>query len=282
MAVFLALRYVKAMSINREGLDRELIMSALSPLALNLISRLETHAALDSTNRYLMNKAQEGWTSGAVCFAEQQTAGRGRQGRSWFTAPYSSLAYSLLWRFTGAPELLNGLSLATGIATARVLQALGIADVKLKWPNDLWWQQRKLGGILLESGGQPGDLYVVAGVGINLALEPAQSSAIDQPWVDINSIPNIKPLTRNQLAAALISELVETFSAFEINGFAQLTAEWVQFDGIVGLNVNLRLPNATVSGIAQGVDNSGALLLKTHDGQMQRYLGGEISLRVVR
>lgn len=263
-----------------ERLDGSQILAGLTAAARSGICRLETYQVLDSTNAYLLERARDGWPSGAVCLAEQQTAGRGRQGRRWVTPGGASLAYSLLWRFAGPPERLSGLSLATGIATARVLQAAGVAEIGLKWPNDLWWRERKLGGILLESGGNAGDFYVVAGVGINLALSPQDAAAIDQPWADLQNIPGVKPQSRNALAAALISELVETFSAFQCSGFADLAAEWAHFDSVTGRPVILHLPNATVAGTARGVDASGALLLETPNGQIQPYLGGEIRLRI--
>jgi BirA family biotin operon repressor/biotin-[acetyl-CoA-carboxylase] ligase len=268
------------MSVALELLDRERILTGLTTTARAGVSRLETYSVLDSTNRYLLTGAQEGWVSGAVCLAEQQTAGRGRQGRSWLTPFGASLAYSLLWRFAGSPEALSGLSLATGIAVARVLKGAGVSEVGLKWPNDVWWQGRKLGGILLESGGKAGDFYVVAGVGINFALPRQEALVIDQPWVDLQEILGVERIPRNQWAAALISELIETFIEFQRGGFADLAAEWAQFDQVVGRQVSLHLPNATVTGIARGVDATGALLLETVDGGIKPYIGGEIRLRI--
>ena len=269
------------MEINLEPLDRERIVAGLSRSARAAVTRLETHSVLDSTNGYLLARAQDGWPGGAVCLAEQQTAGRGRQGRSWLTPFGASLAYSLLWRFALPPEALSGLSLATGLAVARVLRALGVHEVGLKWPNDVWWQGRKLGGILLESGGVAGDFHVVAGVGLNLALPPQQARVIDQPWVNLQDIPGTVPVSRNELAATLISSLVETFSAFGQSGFADLSAEWARFDQIAGRQVSLHLPNAIVTGIARGVEASGALLLESANGEIKPYIGGEIRLRVI-
>lgn len=268
------------MSVALELLDRERILAGLTATARAGVSRLETYSVLDSTNGYLLAVATQGWPSGVVCLAEQQTAGRGRQGRSWLTPFGASLAYSLLWRFAGSPEALSGLSLATGIAVARVLKGAGVSEVGLKWPNDVWWQGRKLGGILLESGGKAGDFYVVAGVGINFALPRQEALVIDQPWVDLQEILGVEQISRNQWAAALISELVETFIEFERGGFADLAAEWAQFDQVVGRQVSLHLPNATVTGIARGVDATGALLLETADGRIKPYIGGEIRLRI--
>ena len=270
------------MTVGLERLDQERILGGLTPAARADVNRLEVHVTLDSTNCYLLTGARAGWASGAVCLAEQQTAGRGRQGRSWVTPCGASLAYSLLWRFAGPPEALSGLSLATGLAVARVLKQAGVSEVRLKWPNDVWWRERKLGGILLESGGQAGDFYVVAGIGLNLALPRDEAMAIDQPWVDLQEILPTATFSRNTLAAALISELVTTFSDFARQGFAELAAEWAQFDAVAGRGVSLYLPNGTVTGIVRGVDATGALLLETPDGRIQPYLGGEIRLRLHR
>lgn len=172
------------------------------------------------------------------------------------------------------------MSLATGIAVARTLRALGVAEVGLKWPNDLLWRERKLGGILLESGASAGTLHVVAGIGLNVALPRQAALAIDQPWVDLREILGTEGVSRNRLAALLINELMEIFGRFEQGGFAGLAEEWACLDLTVGRRVRLHLPNAAVTGVVRGVDASGALLLESADGRVNTYLGGEISLRL--
>lgn len=262
-----------------ELLDRQRIMANLSEEARARLSCLEVYQLLDSTNTYLLHKAHEQWPSGAVCLSECQQSGRGRKGRSWQSPFGAGLFGSLLWRFDGTPTALSGLSLATGIAVARALRVLGVAEVGLKWPNDVLWQERKLGGILLESGSSAGALHVVAGIGLNVALPPQATLAIDQPWVDLQEILGKKAVSRNRLAALLINELVAVFTRFERGGFANLAEEWMNFDLSAGRRVRLHLPNTTVTGIVRGVDASGALLLEGADGQISTHLGGEISLR---
>ncbi len=266
-------------NIELELLDRDRILAGLTETAHAWLGQLEVYPVLDSTNDYLLARVGEEWPSGSVCLAEQQQAGRGRLGRSWLSPFAASLAGSLLWRFPLPAAALSGLSLATGIAVARALRNFGVAEVGLKWPNDVWWRERKLGGILLESGGGPGAFTVVAGVGLNVAL-PALAVAIDQPWVDLREILGVDYLSRNWLAALLISELIETFARFQQGGFADLAAEWANFDQIMGRRVHLTLPNATLTGIARGVDATGALVLETADGRLRPCLGGEISLRL--
>lgn len=270
------------MSVAMDLLDRDSILAGLTDAARAGLSRLEVYPVLDSTNNYLLSKVGQNWPSGAVCLAEQQQAGRGRQGRSWLSPFAAGLAGSLLWRFPVAAAALSGLSLATGIAVARSLRAMGVAEVGLKWPNDVWWHGRKLGGILLESGGKAGAFFVVAGVGLNVALPKSEAMVIDQPWVDLAEILGADRVSRNRLAAVLISEWIETFVRFQQSGFADLAATWADFDQIAGQAVCLNLPNAVVSGVARGVDATGALLLETADGRMTPYIGGEISLRVER
>lgn len=268
------------MSAALELLDQKRILAGLTDTARAWLGRLDVHSVLDSTNDYLLARVGEGWPSGAVCLAEQQRAGRGRLGRAWLSPFAASLAGSLLWRFHLSAAALSGLSLATGIAVARALRNFGVAEVGLKWPNDLWWRERKLGGILLESGGGSGVFAVVAGVGLNVALPPPAAVAIDQPWVDLREILGAEPISRNRLAALLISELIETFVRFQDGGFADLAAEWAEFDRVAGRRVCLTLPNTTLIGIARGVDATGALLLETADRRLQSCVGGEISLRL--
>lgn len=263
-----------------ELLDDDEIISGLDHSARTWLSRLEVHPLIDSTNSYLLTQAGMDWSSGTVCLAEMQQIGRGRQGRSWLSPFGASLALSLLWRFK-APSAAVGLSLATGIAVARVLRQVGVAGVGLKWPNDVLCQGRKLGGILLESGNSPGGFYVVAGIGLNVALPRTVATAIDQPWIDLREILGEECVSRNRLAALLISELLTSFALFQENGFSEeLAVAWQHFDVVAGRRVTLKLPKNVIPGIARGVDSSGALLLETVDGQWVPYLGGEISLRV--
>ena len=268
------------MSITLELLDRDRILAGLTDTARVWLSRLEVHPVLDSTNDYLLTKVGEDWPSGAVCLTEQQQAGRGRLGRSWQSPFAASLAGSLLWRFQLPAAALSGLSLATGIAVARALRNFGAAEVGLKWPNDVWWRERKLGGILLESASGPGAFAVVAGVGLNVALPAPMAAVIDQPWGDLREILGVERLSRNRLAALLVSELIETFVRFQQGGFADLAAEWAEFDRVAGRQVRLTLPNTALTGIARGVDATGALMLETADGRLQPCVGGEISLRL--
>jgi BirA family biotin operon repressor/biotin-[acetyl-CoA-carboxylase] ligase len=155
-----------------------------------------------------------------------------------------------------------------------------MTKVGLKWPNDLLWDWHKLGGILLEFGGESsGPCHVVAGVGVNVAMPESAREAIDQPWTDLRSILCPNGISRNRLAARVISEMLKACVRFEQQGFSP-PPEWRELDVTLGQHIILQLPNNThITGISRGIDNSGALLLETATG-IQRFLGGEISLRL--
>ncbi|PIE82849.1 MAG: bifunctional biotin--[acetyl-CoA-carboxylase] synthetase/biotin operon repressor [Candidatus Contendobacter odensis] len=263
-----------------ELLAKEQISTRLNEISRSALNQLEVHAVLDSTNDYLLSRAREHDVGSIACFSELQRAGRGRLGRRWLSPLGAGLFGSLLWQFKVPATALSGLSLAIGIAVARTLQRLGVEAVGLKWPNDILWCERKLGGILLESGDNNGVFFVVIGVGINIALPPQAVTLIDQPWVDLQEVLGTGRVSRNHLAAALVNALVEVLLPFEQGGFADLSAEWARFDQITGRRVCLHLPNKTVVGIVRGVDTQGALLLESSDGQVKPYRGGETSLRL--
>ncbi|MDP1610770.1 MAG: biotin--[acetyl-CoA-carboxylase] ligase [Sulfuritalea sp.] len=231
----------------------------------------------DSTNAVLLARAEAGAPSGTVVIAEEQTAGRGRRGRTWFASPGDSLTFSLLWRFASgtAPA---GLSLAIGVAVASALQRVGAGTTALKWPNDILKQGRKLGGILIEL--VPGAPHAaVIGIGINLRLPAGMpdevrvaSAAIGESGATLDS---------NALYAALLGELLVTLESFADGGFAAIRAEWMARHAFQDVAVNLSTDfGPPRTGICRGVDTDGALLLEV-DGRVERVLSGEVSLRPV-
>ncbi|MDN3638423.1 bifunctional biotin--[acetyl-CoA-carboxylase] ligase/biotin operon repressor BirA [Simiduia curdlanivorans] len=256
-------------------LDVDVIKDGLAPKLrqnLQLTSFLQT----DSTSVRAM-EAASGAAHGHAFIAEQQTAGRGRRGRAWVSPFGSNIYLSLVWGFQGGAAALSGLSLAVGVACARMLRASGADQVALKWPNDLLVDGKKLGGILLEMTGDPaGECQVVIGIGINVAMPSEQAQGIDQAWVDLRSLG--VTLSRNALVAKLLTELVAVLERFALEGFAGFRAEWLALDAFANQAVTLSSAASSVSGIAQGVDDSGALIVWV-DGQMRLFHGGELSLR---
>ena len=260
-------------------LDAAQVTAALNARASALMTRLDILDTVDSTNAEVMRRVEQGCTSGLVCTAEQQTAGRGRRGREWVSPYASNLYLSLLWEFSQGAAALEGLSLAVGVAVARALRACDVPSVQLKWPNDVLYGGAKLGGILLEMNGDAaGSCRVVIGVGLNVAMPAAAAGAIDQAWTDVKSITPGQYPKRNRLLAALLNELLPLVADFEQQGFARWRDEWQSLDAFAGAPVVLNTGTTQLGGTAQGVDERGALQLETATG-VQSVYGGEISLR---
>jgi BirA family biotin operon repressor/biotin-[acetyl-CoA-carboxylase] ligase len=215
-----------------------------------------------------------------VCLAEMQSGGRGRRGRQW-VSPFASNVYcSIKWQYDIDPVSLSGLSLALGVGLMRVLSATGCDHIGLKWPNDIYWNDKKMAGILLElSGDVNGPCQVVAGMGVNVRMPSTVQSDIDQPWTDLYSILGTHTPGRNTLAAALISEWIDILQCYPQQGFCHYQQEWNNWDIAAGRQVTLSSSTNEIKGIAQGVNNEGALLLDTDNGT-KTYHAGEISLRM--
>ena len=186
---------------------------------------------IDSTNQYLLDRIGE-LKSGDACVAEYQQAGRGRRGRKWFSPFGANLYLSMFWRLEQGPAAAIGLSLVIGIVMAEVLRKLGADKVRVKWPNDLYLQDRKLAGILVELTGKTGDAaQIVIGAGINMAMRRVEESVVNQGWITLQEA-GIN-LDRNTLAAMLIRELRAALELFEQEGLAPYLSRWEKLDNFI-------------------------------------------------
>ncbi|MGC1064233.1 bifunctional biotin--[acetyl-CoA-carboxylase] ligase/biotin operon repressor BirA [Pantoea agglomerans] len=253
-------------------LDEQAILSQVKQGNVSVIP------VIDSTNQYLLERMHE-MESGAACIAEYQQAGRGRRGRQWFSPFGANLYMSMYWRLEQGPAAAMGLSLVIGIIMAETLRSLGADDVRVKWPNDIYLNDRKLAGILVELTGKTGDAaQIVIGAGINLAMRTADASQINQGWINLQEAG--VTVNRNELAARLINSLREALPLFEQEGLTPFVARWAALDNFINRPVKLLIGEREVHGIARGVDSQGGLLLE-QDGEIKAWVGGEISLRPV-
>ncbi|EKY3234043.1 bifunctional biotin--[acetyl-CoA-carboxylase] ligase/biotin operon repressor BirA [Cronobacter malonaticus] len=231
---------------------------------------------IDSTNQYLLDRLSE-LDSGDACIAEYQQAGRGRRGRKWFSPFGANLYLSMYWRLEQGPAAAIGLSLVIGIVMAEVLHELGADQVRVKWPNDLYLNDRKLAGILVELTGKTGDAaQIVIGAGINLAMRQVESDIVNQGWINLQEA-GIK-VDRNELAIRLIEKLRASLREFEQEGLTPFLARWEKLDNFIHRQVKLIIGDREIYGISRGIDNQGALLLE-QNGVIKPWVGGEISLR---
>jgi len=243
--------------------------------------KVEIVAETGSTNADLLARAPT--LEGPVLLAaEHQTAGRGRAGRSWLSAPGHSLTFSLAWKFDGGLHKLTGLPLAVGTALAETLGRLG-QPVQLKWPNDLLKDGDKLAGILVETAradtpaASDGAVWTIIGIGLNLAMPDDLEQQIGRP---VAAVPWLARMDRDALLAALLDGLFDALVQFEQSGFAAFTARWNLLHGWQGQLVTI-LDRGEVlhEGLAAGVDDAGRLLLDTESGRVA-IVAGDVSLRM--
>lgn len=232
---------------------------------------------IDSTNQYLLEKI-DNLPSGSVCLAEYQANGRGRRGRQWISPFGSNLYISMYWRLEAGMAAAMGLSLVVGVAIVEALERLGFDGVKLKWPNDLYFQDRKLAGILVELTGQAGAAaHLVIGMGMNVFM-PENESSIDQPWASLSQVTDRANIDRNQLTIAFIQSLDRALRDYEIHGMKDFVPRWNRLDNFIGRKVKLIIGPREIYGTVDGISEHGAVLLQTENG-LESYIGGEISLR---
>jgi BirA family biotin operon repressor/biotin-[acetyl-CoA-carboxylase] ligase len=251
-----------------ELLDARRIGGGLADRGWPLEDRLEVLFEIDSTNTYLYAGAVPAPARPRVVFAELQQAGRGRRGRSWLAPFGSGLTFSVAWTFAEAPA---------------GLPALGLAEAGVKWPNDLVWQRRKLGGLLLQLRSEAaGSASVVAGLGLNVDLPPDARAGIKapdaQPVADLSEALGPRLPSRNVLAATLAAAILDTLDVFSRDGYAAFAASWSELDALAGARVRVAHADGSVEGEACGADADGALLVRV-DGHVQRFYSGDVSLR---
>ena len=231
-----------------------------------------------STSTVLAERAAAGAPHGTVLACEHQSAGRGRREHAWVSVVGESVAFSLLWRFPRGAGALGGLSLAVAVGAAKALERLGTRGVAVKWPNDLYCGERKLGGILIESSGDSlGPSPVIVGVGINVRLGAQALERIEGPATDIASHSEAVPSRTTVLVAALES-IAEVLARFSREGFTPFRDEWLRRHAWNGRRVALSQAGRRVAeGKVVGVAEDGALMLASAGG-IERYHSGELSL----
>ncbi|KAF1726270.1 bifunctional biotin--[acetyl-CoA-carboxylase] ligase/biotin operon repressor BirA [Pseudoxanthomonas japonensis] len=260
-----------------ELLDAERIRAPLQAATVDALSSLDVAWSLDSTNSELLRrKAPERGVE--VLLAEQQTGGRGRRGRQWASPIASNLYLSLSRQFSGGLARLGGLSLMVGVAVAEALRQAGYGAVGVKWPNDLLAHGRKLGGILVEGGGEHGGpVRAVIGIGVNVRMPAPVAMTIDQAWTDLAGLGDGAP-SRNALAAQLLDALLPALEQFDRDGLPPFLARYAALDVLAGRAITVHGPQGDEQGVADGIGDDGALRVRMDQGVRQVH-AGEVSVR---
>ena len=269
------------------------MLGALDPELLRRIGLLEIHDSLPSTNERLLHGSATPTRGGlAVCLAGHQSAGRGRNGKSWHAPAGAGLLLSVSRTAPKPPD--GSLALALGVAIAEGLETFVTDRVELKWPNDLVAQDRKLGGILVETATQPNlggrasrppqrgtECRVVAGLGVNIHVSEEQRELVTREGgmhpAGLSELNLRRTPEPNVLAAAMITAIAQVLESHPVDGFGRWTDDWNRRDWLAGKRIEASSGADTHVGTAAGVDSSGALLLKESSGE-RRILSAEIRL----
>lgn len=260
-------------------LNKDSILAAIPNFLDERIHQLMVYEQIGSTNDMLLESPI--YTDKAcVCIAEHQLNGRGRRGNKWNSDDGSNLTMSISWGFPTWPETITGLSLAVGMTIASRLNSEFDLDVKLKWPNDLYIADKKLGGILIEMNGvADGACQVVVGIGINLQQSDQSEFASDYRWTSLSE--QEVHCNRNQLAGQLIGDITEMLIGFYDRGFEPLVSLWGEMCAFSNQPIKVLLDNETINGRVQGVDMFGALIIENQQGEMQTIADSTASIRLL-
>jgi BirA family biotin operon repressor/biotin-[acetyl-CoA-carboxylase] ligase len=257
----------------KEPLNLEQIHQVLTPESLMKLTQIDIFESIDSTNTYLLSQAKQNAPGGLVCLAEEQTAGRGRLERPWYSPRGKNIYCSLLWRFKKPEPDISGLSIAIGVMIVNALSQYGIqSGIHLKWPNDVLSAGRKLSGILLERNSPDS---VVIGIGLNLDVQEAQ----EKSWIDVMEITGRSP-RRNFLTGLLLNEMLTQLPRFEQQGLSLFLPEWQKHDALRDKNIVITTPQKKIHGVMRGINEAGELLLENESGVLERFRYGEVSVRL--
>lgn len=259
-------------------LDADSIRQAAKTTSHHHFPDIQVFKELPSTNDYLLKQAMHFAKQTVACFAESQSAGKGRLGRAWVSPFGANLYLSLLWHFHLPLNELSGLNIIAGVSIIKSIQKMiGIDNLQLKWPNDVYHRDKKLAGILIEVASHSGNMSsVVIGIGINVNMPDEAAAQIQKPWTDLAGITG-KSISRNDLAAALLDQLTINLEIFQKKGAAPFLPIWQSFDYLAGKHISIANGDTIIEGIAKGINKDGQLLL-THENKLIYINAGEASV----
>ncbi|VEB38578.1 bifunctional biotin--[acetyl-CoA-carboxylase] ligase/biotin operon repressor BirA [Legionella cherrii] len=258
--------------LNKKKITEYLIAEkCISPFKLHLFT------TIDSTNRYLKDLPLS--NSVDICCAEIQTQGRGRFGRHWHSPFGENIYCSSRWNLNYDLAKLSGLSLVTSLAIVATLNELDLSsNIKIKWPNDILWDNKKLCGSLIEILAESnGNVQVIIGVGLNVNTDTQNSPLPDKPWCSLYEMTQ-KHFDRNVLIAKLITHLEYYLIKFIHHDLNFFMDEWSKSDYLFGKKIKVTQSSNTLSGLACGINDSGQLIVEDDDGIKHFLSSGDTSL----
>ncbi len=238
---------------------------------------VEIFENIPSTNDYLKDKAP--LKNIHFCLAEHQSKGRGRLGRTW-ASPFGRNIYCS-FRFVFNKDIgeMGGLSLVVGILIAKALEDLNpTLKPRLKWPNDIYVNNQKMGGILIDLMAEAnGNCTAIIGIGLNVNMKDEDSKDINQPWTSLEHALNEK-LDRNSVVAQLMRSILSGIEVFHEKGIEPFLSKWQRYDLLQNQEASLTMGKQVISGIARGINSHGYLLLELPSGNIESFSYGDTTL----
>ncbi len=255
------------------------LMDLAGQLTTETIGRPLVYAPrLSSTQVLAARLADRGWPEGTAVLAEEQTAGRGRQGRTWWAPFGQALLLSLLLRPSLSPSQAPVLTMMAGLAAAEAIEAVYAVSVALKWPNDLYLEGRKVGGALTEtrlSADADRLEHAIVGIGINVTVDFADQPALQTTAISLHQVVG-DAVDRGTLLLALLARFEERYR--EVLAGGSCRDEWARRLMWLGQPVRVTMPQGSITGVAEGVDEMGTLLVRLADGHVEAVQAGDVSL----
>lgn len=265
---------------SQSSLSAENIRSLLSLAGRAALGEIRCFDLIDSTNRWLLDQARQGRVHNHICIAGRQTSGTGRNDKPWLGGS-DNILLSAAHEFDLPPARLSGLSLAVGIAIVDALESLGVEGLLLKWPNDVYLDDGKLAGILIQSlGASQAGQCVVVGIGVNIRIDARSRQAIGRPVAELSRV-GLDVDQRERIIARILDELFSMFRRFAENGFESFMTRWDELDYLKGREVVLKQGDQRVCGHYLGVNQQGALRLRLENNHVREYYVGELSVRTL-
>lgn len=236
-------------------------------------------SSIDSTNQYILESNNINDRQWGLCVAEMQTQGRGRRGRQWLSSYGRNIQMSIGVYLNMPMVDVSGLSLVAGVVLAQFLEAAGVKEGALKWPNDIHITGKKVAGLLLEVKGEAeGPVKAVLGIGLNLDMSEIEKHHISQPFTDLKSHLRGTIPSRTTMVADLAERLYRAIQEYQQTGLTSFLQQWKRYDKYLGQPVTISSAVKHTHGIYRGLDEQGRLLLETQHS-IKTFSAGEVSLR---
>jgi len=266
-----------------DGLDAQIIRNGLTGEVASRLGELRVEESVSSTNDVIKEMRACAFEQFVACVANQQISGRGRNGRNWQSPANANIYLSLGCYFEVASlNKLSGLSLACGVSVARWLEGQG-CSARIKWPNDIMVDGRKLAGLLIETHISSDKVFVVIGLGMNVKMPDEVSAKIDQPWIDLQQASESGELefTRNELVSGLLNSIIESVLTYRSSGFTGFKRDWQKFDALSGQMVEVSLDGDNLEVRVIGLADDCSLRVEVAGVERNLY-AGDVKLKMRR